>query len=67
MALSKETVSRKKICVLMSLTSASVLQMRTALEQLQGPQPVDVRLMKKRTGEQYSSEERSSFLSALDL
>lgn len=67
MVLSKETVSRKKICVLMSLTSASVLQMRTALEQLQGPQPVDVRLMKKRTGEQYSSEERSSFLSALDL
>lgn len=67
MALSKETVSRKKICVLMSLTSASVLQMRTALEQLQGPQPVDVRLMKKRTGERYSSEERSSFLSALDL
>uniref|UniRef100_A0A3Q4G2Q3 RNA-binding protein 5-like n=2 Tax=Neolamprologus brichardi TaxID=32507 RepID=A0A3Q4G2Q3_NEOBR len=41
--------------------------MRTALEQLQGPQPVDIRLMKKRTGERYSSEERSSFLSALDL
>lgn len=29
---------------------------RAALEQLEGPQPVDIRLMKKRTGERCCSE-----------
>lgn len=38
---------------------------RTALEQLQGPQPVDVRLMKKRTGEHCWSEECITFTSML--
>jgi len=28
-----------------------VVQIRFAIDQLEGPQPVDVRLMKKRTGE----------------
>lgn len=33
------------------MVRAGVFQIRSAIDQLEGPQPVDVRLMKKKTGE----------------
>lgn len=38
----------------------SLAQIRASIEQLEGPQPMDVRLMKKRTGEPWRTVDFSS-------